>query len=156
MQPYFRDAVGGDLPAIATIVRAAAPHDPDVQRATPDAFRRKLDEIDRHDGCYLLVGEYDNQIGAVLEMVVFPTLGGLGRVAEIVDVWVAESFATSGLDRLLLDHAVARTDDLGCARVQVMARSSGRRRNSFWERAGFIHLDAGYVRSIGQRLRRIS
>ena len=125
-------------------------------RATPDTYRRRLDEIDRHDGCYLLVGEYDNQIGALLEMVVFPTLSGTGRTAEIVGVWVADAFSTSGLDRLLLDHAVARADDLGCARVQVLAGASHARRGSFWERAGFIHLDAGYVRAAGTHLRRIS
>lgn len=156
MQPYFRDAVRGDLAAIATILRAAAPHDDLQQQATPGAYRRTLDQIDRHDGCFLLVGEYDRQIGAVLEMVVFPTLSGPSQTAEIVGLWTAPTFATSGLDGMLVDHAIARADDLGCGRVQVMAAGSRRQEHAFWERAGFVHLDAGYVRTSRTALRRIS
>jgi GNAT superfamily N-acetyltransferase len=156
VQPYFRDAVGGDLSAIETIMRAAAPHDAATQRATPETFRRLLDEIDRHDGCYLLVGEYDSQIGAVLQLVVYPMLGGCGRTAEIAGVWVADAFRTSGLDAMLLDHAIERADDLGCTRIQVMAAGSRRHQHSLWERNGFIHLDAGYVRTSERRLRQIS
>ena len=156
MQPYFRDAVGGDLAAIATILRAAEPHDVDQQRATPETYRRLLDEIDRHDGCYLLVGEYDSQIGAVLQFTVFPSLAGCGRTAEIVGLWSAESFRVSGLDAMLLDHAIGRVADLGCGRLQVMASGSRRHEHAFWERAGFIHLDAGYVRTPHRVLRRIS
>lgn len=156
MQPYFRDAVRGDLSAIAAILRTSAPHDDGQQRATPGAYRRVLDAVDRHDGCFLLVGEYDRQIGAVLEMVVFPTLAGPGTTAEIVGLWTAEPFRTSGLDGMLLDHAIARADDLGCTRIQVMAAGSRRQEHAFWERAGFIHLDAGYVRTSRSALRRIS
>jgi GNAT superfamily N-acetyltransferase len=156
VQPYFRDAVRGDLPAIATILRSSAPHDVRQQQASPGSYRRTLDEIDRHEGCHLLVGEYDNQIGAVLEMVVFPTLAGTGHTAEIVGLWTADVFRTSGLDGMLLDHALERAADLGCERVQVMAAGPRRREHSFWERAGFIHLDAGYVRTAGTALRRIS
>jgi GNAT superfamily N-acetyltransferase len=156
VQPYFRDAVRGDLSAIAAILRTASPHDDGQQRATPGTYRRVLDEVDRHDGCFLLVGEYDRQIGAVLEMVVFPTLTGPGRTAEVVGLWTAEPFRTSGLGGMLLDHAIARADDLGCTRVQVMAAGSRRHEHAFWERAGFIHLDAGYVRTSSPALRRIS
>lgn len=156
MQPYFRDAVRGDLSAIATILRTSAPHDDGQQRAAPGSYRRVLDEVDRQDGCFVLVGEYDRQIGAVLEMVVFPTLAGPGRTAEIVGLWTAEPFRTSGLGGMLLDHAIARADDLGCTRIQVMAAGSRRHEHAFWERAGFIHLDAGYVRTSQPALRRIS
>ena len=156
MQPYFRDAVRGDLSAIAAILRSSAPHDEVQQRATPGSYRRILEEVDRQSGCYLLVGEYDRQIGSVLEMVVFPTLSRLGRTAEIVGLWTAEAFRTTGLDGMLLDHAIARADDLGCSRIQVMAAGSRRHEHAFWERAGFIHLDAGYVRTAGTALRRIS
>ena len=157
VQTYFRDAVKGDLPAIATIMRAAAPHDPAQMGATPDTYRRVLDQIDRHDGCFLLVGEYDSQIGAVLEMIVFPTLSGCGRTAEIVGVWTADAFRTSGLDAMLLDHAIERASDLGCSRLQAMSASGRRHEHTFWERAGFIHLDVGYARATEQRaLRRIS
>lgn len=156
MQPYFRDAVRGDLSAIGTILRSAAPHDDTQQRATPGSYRRALEEIDRRDDCYLLVGEYDRQIGAVLEMIVFPTLSGPGRTAEIVGLWIAEPFRTSGLDGMLLDHAVARADDLGCTRIQVLAAGSRRHEHAFWERSGFVHLDAGYVRTARVPLRQIS
>jgi len=149
VQVYFRDAVRGDLRAIASILRASAPHDPRQQTATEESYRWALDEIDRHHGHYLLVAEYDQQIVAVCHLVVIPVIhGGGGRTAEIVGLWIADSFRTSGVGSMLLDHAVARADDLGCRRVQVMAAGSRRHEHAFWERAGFIHLDAGYVRSI--------
>ena len=156
VQPYFRDAVQGDLSAIATILRTSAPHDTAQQQASPGSYRRVLEAVDRHEGCHLLVAEYDNQIGAALEMVVFPTFTGPGPTAEVVGLWTAESFRTTGLDGMLLDHAIERADDLGCARVQVMAAGQRRQEHAFWERAGFIHLDAGYVRTARQPLRRIS
>jgi len=157
VQPYFRDAVGGDVAAIAAILRAEAPHDPTRAACTPDACRRMLADIDRREGCFLLVAEFDGQIGAVLQLVVFPTLAGAGPTAEIVGLWVADAFRSSGLDTMLLDHAVERADDLGCGRVQVMAPAT--RRRSYWERAGFVHTDAGYVRlpdHTGRLLRLIS
>ena len=42
--------------------------------------------------------------------------------------------------------------------VHVLANGARTGRHSFWERAGFIHLAAGYVRTVVERprLRRIS
>ena len=154
VQPYFRDAVRGDVSAIATILGAESVHDDSRPPVTVESCRRLLDDVERHDGCYVLVGEYDSQIGAVLEMSVFPTFGG--RTAEIVGLWTAEQFRTTGIDGLLLDHAIERAYDLRCSRIQVMAAGPRRREHSFWERSGFIHLDAGYVRTSQRRLRRIS
>lgn len=149
VQPYFRDAVPGDLAAIATILRAAAPHDRAAQSATPESYRRALAEIERLDGSYLLVAEYGNRLAAVLHLMTYPSVHGAERVAQVVGLWCAEPFRTSGIDTMLLDHALERADDLGCVRVQVMANGAHRDERRFWERAGFIHLDAGYVRSVG-------
>lgn len=159
MQPYFRDAVRGDLAAIATIMREEEPHDAEQARARPAAYERALDEIDRHEGSYLLVAEYDNQLAAVAHLVTFPIMhGGTGRRAEIVGAWCADAFRFTGLDAMLVDHALARADDLGCDHVHVLANGARTARHSFWERAGFIHLAAGYVRTVVDRprLRRIS
>jgi GNAT superfamily N-acetyltransferase len=150
VQPYFRDAVGGDVPAIATILGSAAPDD-ERRRV---ALRRALDDIDRHDGSYVLVAEYDRQIGAVLQMTVFPLLHHGGHAAQIVGLWVAEPFRTSGLDAMLLDHALERADDLGCHRVQVMVDGGDRTQRARWERAGFIHAEAGYVRDVRRGIAR--
>lgn len=157
VQPYFRDAVPGDLAAIATIVRAAAPHDPATQAATPESYRRSLAEIERLDGSYLLVAEYDNRLAAALHLMTFPTVHGAERVAQVIGLWVAEPFRTTGIDAMLLDHALERADDLDCTRIQVMANGAHRAERAFWERVGFVHLDAGYVRN-GARaeLRQIS
>ena len=35
-----------------------------------------------------------------------------------------------------LDHAIARLDELGCNRVQVLAAGSRRQEHAFWERSG--------------------
>ena len=74
VQPYFRDAVRGDLAAIATIMREEEPHDVAQAQTRPAAYERALDEIDRHEGSYLLVAEYDNQLGAVAHLVTFPII----------------------------------------------------------------------------------
>lgn len=153
VQPYFRDAVPGDLPAITAVVRGAPPNDAADRPATPAWSRRVLTEIDRRDDSFVLVAEFDGQIGSILQLVVFPTLSG-GTTAQVAGLWTADRFRTSGIDALLLDHAVARADDLGCTRVQVMAAAWRRHERSFWERSGFVHLDAGYVRTTVVPLRR--
>ncbi len=134
--------MGSDLSAIAAILRGVDERPDGADRET---YRRALDEIDRTDGNYLIVGEYDNQVGALTHLLVHPVLRrGGGRAAEIVGLWVAEPFRTSGIGALLLDHAVERARDLGCERMHVMTHDD----RAFWERAGFIHLEAGYVRSL--------
>ena len=146
MQPYFRDAVPGDLPAIATILRAASY---DGEQLHPRQIEHALAEIEHADHHYVLVAEYAGHIGAVLQFLAFPQLHRPGRCAEVVALEVADVFRTTGIGSMLLEHAVERCRDLGCTRIQV--RSGGTRTDDhpFWERAGFVHLERGYARPIG-------
>jgi GNAT superfamily N-acetyltransferase len=149
VQPYFRDAVPGDIPAISAILRTA-PHLADRERVESDGtYRDALAEIDRTDGNYVLVAEYDNQIGAMLQMLAFRHLHHRGgRTAEIVAMHVAESFRTSGISGMLVDHAIERSRDLGCRRVQVLSSTALTSEHTFWERHGFVQLDRGYVKAL--------
>ena len=147
MQPYFRDAVGTDLPAIGAILRSASPDDD----APPSigSHRDALAEIDRTDGNYVLVAEYDTQIVAVLQMLAFRHLHDRGgRTAHLALLRVAEEFRTSGVGSMLLDHAVERATDLGCRRILAVASTAATDDHHFWERCGFVHLERGYVRSL--------
>jgi GNAT superfamily N-acetyltransferase len=149
MQPYFRDAVRGDIPAIAAIVRDnAGGHEIDP-RSLIGSYRDALTEIDRAEGNYVLVAEYDNQIGAALQMFAFRhlQLAG-GRCAEIAMLYTARSFRTSGIGAMLLDHAIDRARDLDCRRIQVLSSTARPDEHPFWERAGFVQLDRGYVRTL--------
>lgn len=146
MQPYFRDAVGSDLPAIAAILRGRDPGDPPPN---PGLLRDALAEIDRTHGSYVLVAEFDRQIVALLHLVVHRHLhDGAGRTARIVRLAVAPEFRTSGVNGMLIDHAAARAHDLGCRRLEAGAATSANDAHHTWERAGFVHLDRGYVRSV--------
>ena len=145
MQPYFRDAVGSDLPAIGAILRKRDA--PDDASAPIGSYRDALSEIDRTDGNYLLVAEYDRQIVAVLQLVAYRHLHGRGgRAARVVVLEVAEAFKTSGVGGMLLDHAAGRARDLGCGRIDVLVPTSETVKHAFWERSGFVHLERGYVR----------
>lgn len=145
MQPYFRDAVPSDLPAIATILRAATY---DGGSLDPRQIGTALAEIDHSDHHYVMVAEYGGYLGAVVQFLAFPQLHQPGRCADIVALEVAEQFRTSGIGSMLLEHAIERCRDLGCTRVQV--RSAGNRTDAhpFWERAGFVHLERGYARPV--------
>lgn len=146
MQPYFRDAVGSDLPAIAAILRGRAADDPPPH---PGLLRDALAEIDRTHGSYVLVAEFDRQIVALLHLVVHRHLhDGAGRTARIVRLAVAPEFGRSGVDGMLIDHAAARARDLGCRRLEAGAATSDADDHHRWERAGFVHLDRGYVRTL--------
>ncbi len=147
MQPYFRDAVGTDIPAIGAILRSTVS---DTDETPPiGSYRDSLAEIDRTDGNYVLVAEYDNQIVAVLQMLAFRHLHDRGgRTAQIALLRVAEEFRTSGIGSMLLDHAANRANDLGCRRIQVMTSTAATDDHHFWERAGFVHVDRGYVRQL--------
>jgi GNAT superfamily N-acetyltransferase len=148
MQPYFRDAVPSDLPALAAILRAAGlSDDPEGERL--GSYRDALLEIDRADGNYLLVAEYDSQITALVQLLAFRHIHHGGRrTAQIVALHVAEPFRTSGIGGMLLDHAALRARDLGCRRLQVLSSTARTDEHSFWERHGFVQLDRGYVRQI--------
>lgn len=148
MQPYFRDAVGTDLPAIGAILRRT--DTPADATAPLGSYRDALAEIDRTDGNYLLVAEYDRQIVAVLQLIAYRQLHDRGgRTAHIGFLRVADAFRTSGVGGMLLDHAGDRARDLGCGRIHVLVPTSDTVDHAFWERSGFVHLERGYVRPLG-------
>lgn len=149
VQPYFRDAVPGDIPAISAILRSATHLADRDQGEHTTIYLEALAEIDRTDGNYVLVAEYDNQIGAMLQMLAFRHLHHRGgRTAEIVAMHVAESFRTSGIGGMLVDHAIDRSRDLGCRRLQVLSSTALSSEHLFWERHGFVQLDRGYVTAL--------
>ncbi len=148
MQPYFRDAVRNDLPAIGAILRGVEPETGD---ATPPvgSYRDALAEIDRTDGNYVLVAEYDSQIVAVLQLLAYRQLHDRGgRTARVVLLCVADAYRTTGVGAMLLDHAGERAIDLGCLRLQVLSSTARTDEHAFWERSGFVQLDRGYVRAL--------
>lgn len=149
MQAYFRDAVGTDLPALGALLRGSGTADCGPDTSATGSYRDALVEIDRTDGNYVLVAEYDRQIIAVLQLVAYRQLHERGsRTAQIVLLRVAEEFRTSGVSGMLVDHAVGRARDLGCRRVQVSCGTDRNDEHSFWERAGFVHLNRGYARPL--------
>ncbi len=146
MQPYFRDAVSTDLPAIGAILRSAGATSPD---APVGSYRDALSEIDRTDGNYVLVAEYDRQIVAFLQLLAFRQLHDRGvRTAKVVLLRIAEEFRTSGVGGMLLDHAAERARDLGCRRLEVTISTAATDEHHVWERNGFVHVDRGYVRPL--------
>ena len=149
MQPYFRDAVPSDLPAIAAILRSAS-HQGDLEDQEHLApYRDALTEIDRSDANYLLVAEYDQQITALIQLLAFRHIHhGGGRTAQVVAMHVAERLRTTGIGGMLLDHAIERAQDLGCRRLQVLSSTARTDEHPFWERHGFVQLDRGYVRTL--------
>ncbi len=150
MQPYFRDAVPSDLPAIAAILRSAS-HQGDLEdQEHLGSYRDALTEIDRSDANYLLVAEYDQQITALIQLLSFRHIHhGGGRTAQIVAMHVADQFRTTGIGGMLLDHAIERAQDLGCRRLQVLSSTARTDEHPFWERHGFVQLDRGYIRTLG-------
>jgi GNAT superfamily N-acetyltransferase len=149
MQAYFRDAVGTDLPALGALLRGSGTIDTGPAGSMSGSYRDALADIDRTDGNYLLVAEYDRQIVAVLQLIAYRHLHERGgRTAQIVLLRVAEEFRTSGVDGMLVDHAVGRARDLGCRRLQAMSSTARSDEHTFWERAGFVQLDRGYARPL--------
>jgi GNAT superfamily N-acetyltransferase len=113
-------------------------------------YRDALTEIDGTHGNYVLVAEFDSQIAAMTQLLAFRQLSDRGaRVAQITSLHVAESFRTTGIGNMLLDHAARRAMELGCRRLQVLSSTAATDEHPFWERSGFIQLDRGYVRSLG-------
>ena len=149
MQAYFRDAVGTDLPALGALLRGSGTIDTGPAGSMSGSYRDALADIDRTDGNYLLVAEYDRQIVAVLQLIAYRHLHERGgRTAPIVLLRVAEEFRTSGVDGMLVDHAVGRARDLGCRRLQAMSSTARSDEHTFWERAGFVQIDRGYARPL--------
>lgn len=148
MQPYLRDAVGGDLPAIAAILRAAAiergdegGRGDDLGSAGAVSYREALAEIDRTEGSYVLVAEVDGLIAGFVQMVTYRHLHARGgRTAELVALQVAQPFRTTGIGALLIEHAADRARDLGCRRLRAHADALPARDLTLWDRTGFVSI----------------
>lgn len=147
MQPYFRDAVQDDIPALAAILISADGGPRVDSPAQLGPYHDALAEIDRTDGSYLLVAEYDGETVAVAHLTTFRRFHHrVLRHAELSAILVAKRFGNSHVDGLLLEHAVERARDLGCQRVVALTNASPGSEHTLLERHGFFAAVRGYER----------
>jgi GNAT superfamily N-acetyltransferase len=138
MEP--RDATAADLPAIVALyaddVLGAGREQPDDP--LPQRYRDAFAEIAADPRHRLVVVEDAAQVVATLQLSFLPHLvRGGGERAQLEAVRVAATHRGSGLGRRLVEWAIDRARERGCALVQLTTDATRPDAHRFYESLGF-------------------
>jgi GNAT superfamily N-acetyltransferase len=146
----FRAAARVDLPAIVALLNhedtAVAPHTVTVD----DAYLRAFEAVDGDDRNEMLVlDEGDGTVLAYLQITYIPGLGRHGSERALIEgVRVRPDRRGAGLGRSLLEHAMDRARDRGCALVQLTSHKRRTAAHRFYLSLGFTASHEGFKRSL--------
>lgn len=144
---HIRPALAGDLSALVALYA-----DDEIGRTRETVgggvappYRDAFAAIERDPNHVLVVGEIGGRIVATLLLSFLPGLsrGGNWR-AQIEAMRVAHDRRGEGLGRALLDWALDRARERGCALVQLTSDTRHRDAHRFYERAGFVPSHTGF------------
>lgn len=113
-------------------------------------YERAIEEIANTVGAEVFVAVRDGVLVGVVQLITFRHLqehGGL--CAELESMHVHPDVRSEGIGTVLLDHAVARAQELGCYRVQLTSNAARADAHRFYERHGFEATHTGFKRYLG-------
>lgn len=146
MTPVFREATRGDLDALVTMLA----DDPlgaareDARRPLNPAYERAFAAIDADPNNELIVAELDGAVAGMLQLTFIPYLTHTGsRRCLIEGVRVAASRRGLGLGTRLVEWAIARARQRGCAIAQLTSDKQRPEAIRFYRALGFTATHEG-------------
>lgn len=141
----FRDATRDDLAAIIRLIHEdSMSHDLEdgVDQGTS---QRAFEAIEADPSNRLIVAERNGETVGTMQLTLIPvlTLRG-GRVLQIESVRVDGRQRSDGIGRQMIEWAIERAREDGCALVQLMSNSQRTRAHAFYERLGFKQSHSGF------------
>ena len=104
----------------------------------PESYYSAFDTIDRDPNNELVVAEADGRIVGTLQLTYIPYLTYQGSWRALIEgVRVDAAVRGRGLGRRLIEHAIARARERGCAMVQLTSNKSRTDAIRFYESLGF-------------------
>ncbi len=136
----FRHAERADVPALVQMMR----DDPlGAQREIyseplPDAYYAAFAAIDSNDQNELIVVEREGALIGTMQLTFIPYLSHMGSWRCLVEsVRIAAAWRGQGIGAQLMEWAINRARERGCAIVQLTTHASRTDAHRFYERLGF-------------------
>lgn len=147
VEPVFRKACEGDLPAIVALIA-----DDGLGRGREDptlpldpAYAAAFERLDADPNQFQLVAEVGGEVAGILQMTFIPGLSRKGALrCQIEAVRVAASHRGAGLGEKMMQWAIAESRAHGCALVQLTSDNTRKDAHRFYSRLGFIDSHIGY------------
>ena len=140
--PSFRRAARADLPAIVRLLAddALGETRETVSDPLPASYGAAFDEIDRDPNQELVVVALRGRpVAGVLQLTFIPYLTHRGtRRALIEGVRIASDLRSGGLGRRMIEWAIARAGERGCAMVQLTSDKQRPDAIRFYASLGFV------------------
>jgi ribosomal protein S18 acetylase RimI-like enzyme len=140
-----RRAAPTDLPAmLALIADDVLGKNRDADASDP-VYKEAFEAIEADQNQYLLVGELDDEVIAMLQITFIPGLSRRGALrANIEAVRVKSSLRSQGIGQWLMQIAIEISRERGCALVQLTSDARRIEARSFYERLEFVGSHVGF------------
>jgi GNAT superfamily N-acetyltransferase len=140
-----RRATATDLPAmLALIADDVLGKNRDADASDP-VYKEAFDAIDADRNQYLLLGELDGEVIAMLQITFIPGLSRRGATrANIEAVRVKSTLRSQGIGEWLMKQAIAIAGECGCALAQLTSDSRRVEAHAFYGRLGFVGSHVGF------------
>jgi len=141
-----RRATSGDLPRLLELLA-----DDDLGKnreavGSSDAcYVQAFHAIDSDPNQYLLIGEMEGHVIAMLQLTFIPGLSRRGALrANIEAVRVDSSLRGQGIGSWLISEAIALARERQCALIQLTSDKSRKEAHRFYTRLGFVASHEGF------------
>lgn len=146
-----RDAAGGDLPAILTLLREDVIREVDESALGVEAYGAAYEEILAADHLQLLVAEENGEVIATAQVTWLRHLTYAGRLkCHVESVRVRSDLRGAGRGRLLMEHIVGLARARGAARVELTTNRRRTRAHDFYTSLGFVPSHVGMKLYLGE------
>ena len=141
-----RRAIRGDLPRLLALLADDTLGKNREGVGSADAcYVQAFDAIDGDANQYLLVGELDGVVIAMLQLTFIPGLSRRGALrANIEAVRVESSLRGQGIGHWLIAKALLLAQERNCALVQLTSDKSRAEAHRFYARLGFLASHEGF------------
>jgi ribosomal protein S18 acetylase RimI-like enzyme len=141
LTPLFRTARREDLPALVRLLAddvlgasRERPSDP-----LPEAYGKAFDAIERDPNNELIVAEMNGKVVGMLQLTFIPGISRQGAWRALIEaVRVDSSLRSAGLGRRLIDRAIDRARERGCAMAQLTSDKQRADAIRFYQSLGFV------------------
>jgi GNAT superfamily N-acetyltransferase len=140
-----RRAIAADLPAmLALIADDVLGKNRDADASDP-VYKEAFEAIDADRNQYLLLGELEGEVIAMLQITFITGLSRRGATrANIEAVRVKSALRSQGIGGWLMKQAVAIAQERGCALAQLTSDARRVEAHSFYGRIGFTGSHVGF------------
>ncbi len=140
-----RRASRADLPALLALIADDVLGKNRDTDASDTVYQRAFETIDLDSNQYLLVGELDGEVIAMLQITFIPGLSRRGAMrANIEAVRVKSNLRSQGIGEWFMNQALAIARERGCALAQLTSDAQRSEAHSFYGRLGFVGSHVGF------------